>query len=936
MQLTKLRNEALLVGYWLHATDAAFWSAFDASVLENGQTIVIPSWELAPSSIASTNVTELSIVGNGELNMWHHVPVSRCTLIGCLSAAGVSPWDDLDTLFFSNNLKSSDQNQTFNTEWLYRREFTLSLSEGRHYFLETHGITPGADILINGEQIANRTTQAGAYGGHTYDITSSVSEANALLITVHPANYDRDFAQSFVDWNPSPPDNGTGIWRNITLKQTGPVRLNPMGFQTVLKRDYSVYDANFTAWVEVRNLEDRTVTVQANMELYDPQDLKILGTSSLVLDLQPNSLQSFPMKLSIEYAGATVWWPRQWGRQPLLRAQLNVTVDGALSDWHQSMVGLREVTSKLNEHGDLVFYVNGQPFQVRGAGYSPDLFLRWDSDRFEKICEYALEIGLNTIRLEGKMEQPELYEIADRLGIMVLPGWECCDKWEAWSYNDELSMSLIPVWETIDYAIAGVNMKHEASMLQVHPCVLGFMIGSDFYPDDNATAVYEEALRKAWWDTPIISSGSQRGHPALLGPSGMKMDGPYDWVPPNYWWDKDPAPERKGAAFGFGSELGAGVGTPEIGSLSKFLRKDEIDQLWQAPNASSYHNGIGKTFASRKIYNNALYARYGAPTDTADYLQKAQMMDYEATRAQFEAYAANWNAKRPATGMIYWMLNNAWPSLHWNLFDYYLRPAGSYFGAKIANLHEHVAYDYKRKEVYWINHDQPVNSVNSLFRRTVHAEAIDMNGKQILNKTVKIDVENKTIGVVMKNFHGLGKIKDIAFLRLRLMQKDTSILSRNVYWLAKDTDKLAWEDSEWYYTPVKKYANYTALNHLPRANMTVTARRIPNLGRIVPNLRNAINVTLTNHSPVPAVFIRLNLVNKAEEQVGGGSNDGVDEEERWEDVVPVKWEENYVTLWPHETMVSLVRPMAGTVKAAYLQVDGKNVDTPEIVEIIDD
>ena len=43
-------------------------------------------------------------------------------------------------------------------------------------------------------------------------------------------------------------------------------------------------------------------------------------------------------------------------------------------------------------------------------------------------------MGMNTIRLEGKMEHPELYEIADRLGLMVMPGWECCDKWEAWKY----------------------------------------------------------------------------------------------------------------------------------------------------------------------------------------------------------------------------------------------------------------------------------------------------------------------------------------------------------------------------------------------------------------------------------------------------------------------------------------------------------------------
>ena len=75
-------------------------------------------------------------------------------------------------------------------------------------------------------------------------------------------------------------------------------------------------------------------------------------------------------------------------------------------------------------------------------------------------------------------------------------------------------------------------------------------------------------------------------------------------------------------------------------------------------NASSFHD--------RTIYNRGLHNRYGEPTNLDGYLLKAQMMDYEATKAEYEAYAAKSNAERPASGLIYWVLNNAWPSLHWN------------------------------------------------------------------------------------------------------------------------------------------------------------------------------------------------------------------------------------------------------------------------------
>ena len=79
--------------------------------------------------------------------------------------------------------------------------------------------------------------------------------------------------------------------------------------------------------------------------------------------------------------------------------------------------------------------------------------------------------------------------------------------------------------------------------------------------------------------------------------------------------------------------------------------------------------------------------RYGAPKDLNDFVRKAYAMDYEGERAMFEAYLRN---KFNSTGVIQWMLNNAWPSLIWHLYDYYLVPAGGYYGTKKANEPMHV------------------------------------------------------------------------------------------------------------------------------------------------------------------------------------------------------------------------------------------------------
>lgn len=692
-------------------------------------------------------------------------------------------------------------NKTWAEPWLYRQEFNLDPGHGKHFLLETNGITSKADIYLNRWRISSKDIQSGSYGGHTYEITAMAAEANAVLVRVYPTDYNHDLAQGFNDWNPAPPDNGSGIWRDINIRQTGPVTLGPLSVTTEFEASASSARVKLRALA--RNLENRTLEVFPSTSIFSfgsgtiptgnrPQSAMSSvhtgqGRSPVdVVMLAPFASREIQMEVDVPFADSDVWWPRQWGQQPLFRAHLRVSVDNGTSDLRDSTFGFRKVTSRLNKHGDRVFEVNGLPFQVLGAGYAPDLFLRWDPIRFTNIAEYVLNIGLNTIRLEGKMEHPEFYDICDRFGIMVLPGWECCDKWEAWSYSEEDGLEN-SIWGPNDYMTANASMRHEANMMQNHPSVLGFLIGSDYRPDEKATSIYLSALHESHWETPIIAAASDSGQSEKLEPSGLKMSGPYAWIPPNYWYEG-----RLGAAFGFGSELGSGVGTPELTSLSKFLDWSGISDLWQQPKKVLYHLSPGDVFSTRTIYNEALWNRYGAPKGLSDYLLSAQMMDYEATRAQFEAYSLSWSAKRSATGVIYWLLNSAWPSLHWSLFDYYLHPAGSYFGAKTGSRPEHIAYDYAHKRVFIINHTRDRQGP-----RTVELEIIDLNGKQIWNKTASFITNPNSSKSVFK-VKKLKKAKDMVLIRLIL--KDTAsneTLSRNVYWLSKQTDKLKWRKSTW-------------------------------------------------------------------------------------------------------------------------------------------
>ncbi|KAI1117983.1 family 2 glycoside hydrolase [Nemania sp. NC0429] len=878
-----MRGYGLFLGLFV-----GFQAANAASLLSKpGDSAIIPSWDIQSTAKAGNNLQALSQVGV-DTSSWHHISSSRCTLMGCLLHAGLYHEDDL---FYSENLKKFDVSQ-FRVPWLYRNEFNIDLKQGKHYFLQTHGITSKGDIFINGKQVASSLTQAGAYGGHEYDVSKILEKRNALVVQVHPTDYNYDLAIGFVDWNPYPPDNGTGVWRNIEVKQTGPVSLGPLRVMTQTNLPTDDSSARVTLKSTARNLESHEVTVDVRGEV----TLEGRPSHAWKQTVKLGALQSKEITISTTLKNPKIWWPKQWGSQPLYTGQLSASVNEELSDVVNDEFGIRQVTSKVNSHNDTIFYVNGLPFQVIGGGYSADMFLRWDSDKFIKQAQLTQDLGGNTIRLEGKNEQPELYKIADKMGLMILAGWECCDKWEAWSYNGDLSVK--SEWSERDYGIADASMKHEALMHQNHPSMLGYLVGSDYWPNDRAAGLYTSAIKDSGWQIPIIASASKRGFPDILGPSGMKMDGPYDWTPPNYWYDVEPSEDRLGAAFGFGSELGSGVGTPEISSLKKFLTKEDLDDLWTKPNKGLYHMSTNvSSFYNRKIYNDALWARYGAPVSLDDYLLKAQMMDYEATRSQFESVSAFWSKDRPATGLIYWMLNNAWPSLHWNLFDFYLHPAGSYFGAKVGARLEHVVYDYLKKAVYLVNH-----SIDKTGPRTITVDVIDRNGKTLYTTRKTAETEPNTSRNVLDLSAPLKSITDVVFLRITLSDSKKSTISRNVYWLAKGLDVLDWEDSDWFFTPVTTYADYSALEKLQSAKVSVSTQASKS--------KEGATVTLENKSAVPAFFITLNLVDKT-----GG------------DVQPVFWSDNYVTLWPHEKLELDVKGDG----AAAVQIRGKNVQSATVM-----
>jgi len=543
------------------------------------------------------------------------------------------------------------------------------------------------------------------------------------------------------------------------------------------------------------------------------------------------------------------------------------------------------VTSEIDPRGHLLYRVNGRPLLVRGAGYTPEMLLRSTPDRQEAEIRYVRHMGLNTIRLEGKLEDEQFLDVCDREGVLVMAGWCCCDTWEKWDQ-----------WQEKDFAQATASLRDQVLRLRGRASLLTWMNGSDGPPPARVERAYLAVLEELGFPNPVVSSATEK--PAeLSGPSGAKMRGPYEWVPPAYWYTDT----KLGGPHGFATEIGPGPSPPPVESLKRFLPPEA---LWPPNDTWDYHCG-GGPFKDLKVFNAALEARLGRPMGLEDYALKAQVMAYESHRAMLESFGER---RYEATGVIQWMLNNAWPSMIWHLYDFYLRPGGSYFGARKATERLHVQYAYDDGAVV-------VTSFLLQERRglRVTARVFDVAGKQRFERTERLDLGADS---TRKVFHVplLEGLSGVYFLALALEDAAGAVVSRNVYWLSTTPDAPDWEKSDWYVTPVRSYADMRGLADLPPVSLAVSAERVERRGTGAGAVRKGearVAVRLRNPSKSVAFFVRLSVL--------GGPNG--------EEALPVLWDDNYVTLVPGESReISTTFPVSALRgQAPVVEVEGWNV-----------
>jgi len=808
-------------------------------------------------------------ITSGELatDEWIETKVPT-TVMGALIDAGI-----YKDVFYGDNL-AKIPTEPFENPWWFRKEFTIDnfndQTEALRLFID--GINYRANIWLNGQQIASQDSIFGAFRQFEINITEYAQASNILAFEIIPPQ-PRDFYMGFVDWAPTPPDKYMGIYREVRLKRTGKVALDFPFVKTDVNTE-TLAEAQISIIAELTNFSsvEKTVSVIGTIEdIQFKKDFTLAPNEKKEVWISSKDVPSLSMK------NPRLWWPNGLGDPNMYKLNLQVIDNGAKVDEQQVNFGIRTVETYLNETGARGYKVNGRKVMQKSGGWVDDLFLRYTPEKDAAQIRYVKEMNMNSLRFEGFWGNSQhIYDLCDQNGLLLMVGWSC-----QWEWPDYLGLELI-IAEDDDESmtiaegteIYGVKLTDEeedlfsdyfidqVKWLRNHPSIFCWAVGSDAMPKPSLELKYQKTMDESDpTRSLLISTGGFESE--LSGSSGMKMLGPYEYVPPVYWFED----KEWGGAFGFNSETGPGPQIPPLESIKKIVSEE---YLWPPMNDMwNYHSGR-KDFNSVKVYLDALDNRYGAPQNIEELALKAQLMNYEAIRPMFEAFVVN----RPtATGVVQWMLNSPWPEFYWQLYDYYLMPTGAYFGTQKAGQPSTLIYNYDDHKVYVSN-----DATTGIQDHTAQIRLFDINSNIIFEQNVKISLaEDESQSLI--DLPALKGMNDVYFLDLKLKNNTGNLVSENFYWLATQKDKLDWDKTIWFYTPQKQYADFTAINSMEKVDILLE-KEIVSQGE-----EWEMNVTVSNPTEKLAFFMELMATKKSD-----GSS-----------ILPVFWSDNYISLAPGES-----------------------------------
>ena len=872
--------------------------------------LLTKNWEIKSSTQVKEG-GEIISTGKFKPRSWYPTSVPS-TVLNALVKDGVYP----DPRSGMNNFLIPDVSDKFNAEYglskysylpdkrnpwkapyWYRTEFKLPRSyKGRQIWLNFKGINYRADLWLNGNKVADSKDMVGMFQRFRFNVTNYAKpgETNYMALKIyqvdhpgvpggpptevfgrsheHAREIDKDVTLKISGgWDCAPVvrDRNMGIHQDVYVSSTGPVDIRHPNIITDLPLpDTSI--ARLTISAELFNASKTTQSgvLRGKIDLINklvfPSYTRLLKgkmksiTFEKEVELRDGETKTITFAPD-EFAQLLIkspylWWPNGYGEQYLHNLNLTFETNGKISDQENTTFGIREVTNKIKEiEGEYgrVFYINGKRVFCKGGWLQPEILLNMDKKRIYDEARLLAKANINMVASEDAPSPPdEIMDAFDKYGIMM---WETF--YQCWRMYPGTETANNP----LDHDLALKCSYDIIKRYRNHPSLVIWCAANEVTPCEDIYVRLRQYIKELDTTRPFIPTSNISGWdvdkltPYIKDdlPLGVTDNGEpdYNWHPEEYYFEK--ILEVKNQMFR--DELGA-PSLPPLSSLEKFIPDlGKTGEGYPFPlNITWNHHGAWGEYAY-KGFDRALRERYGFPKSVEDYARKGQFVNANVYRAMFEA--ANHRMWDITSGIMLWKLNSCWPTVIWQIYDWYLNPNSAYYFTKIACEPLHVQLNANDFLVSVINtHHKPQDNLEV----TAKIYDFDMNLKWKNSKKVNVGVDQyKEIFVIPK----LSDLTPVYFVKLELRDSTDKLISSNFYWFSS-----------------KSPADLTDLEKLPPVKLDLSYQ-IEKRGK-----EDIAHVTVKNPTKNLAFFIHLKVTK------------GPDGKE----VLPTFWEDNYFSLLPGE------------------------------------
>jgi exo-1,4-beta-D-glucosaminidase len=892
----------------------------------------LADFDLQSSALISASGEELSSPQYKSKAYWFPVKVPSTVLTGLVSN-GVYP----DPYSGLNNMLIPDASDEFNKKYdlekfsflhndpnpwkkpyWYRTTFKVAAADnGRCFQLIFKGINYRAGIWLNGKQIADSAQMAGMFAQYSLDISRYIKagEKNILAVKIYPLDYPGlpsteqlkalgdfypnggptgDIGKNVTmlcsvgwDWVPPVRDRNIGIWLPVYLRTSGGVTIGSPKITTALtgEKDTSMAKLSLSLMLYNHTSTNETgkLTVKISPENFQgrsyqfAKNVAVGSDASNLVEINSDNTK----ELNINKPG--IWWPNGYGTPNLYRIRLQYTGQSGVSDDTTFVFGIRTVSSKtvdVNGSWRRDFYVNGRRVHLTGGAWVPDFMLNRDSLRYDYEMRLCRNSNINLVRIWGGGVTPcdEFFEAADMYGLLV---WS--DFWVTGDTQGEFKGS--PDWP-FESEVFKKNVVSTILRIRNHPSLLVWTGGNEGHARKELYDFMRNSVISLDGTRPFIPSSSgfaklPEGWPASWPdnlPGGVYSSGPYTWQDPKSTYKRAIA----GKDWVFKDETG-------LPSMQPYNIMPQIvpDLVWDKTlpfplnNTWGYHDACSGNGRWGQYYSE-MVKRYGEPETMERFCDKMQLMNAIGYQGIFEAAGHKFN---DIGGVMLWKLNAAFPSVVWQVYDWFLMPNSGYYFMQSACEPVHIQLNLSNNKVMVLN--RTYKQVSGL---TAQVNVYSLDSKPTFSENINVSLAPTDIKETSSLEKVIMEAKGVTFIVLNLKNQSGKVISHNVYWISPDGD-------------------YKSMNEMAETNINVSV-----LNEEKGKNDREWNVRITNSTGKIAFFIRPQLMSGGEE------------------ILPSFWSESYFTLAPGEsTEVTVACPSAKVAGAdPMLKVSGWNVPVTEI------